>query len=136
MWVTQPSHGTLRDVGAPAPRVVLGVIHLPAPHPILNGSSPHDLVKDAWVTTQWVLFEFLACLKQVTARHVFGKVQHVTHNLGAQGEWMHHFVLPGRAMARTERSSTSPRINLRLDKLQRHAIRFSTRRQNSESKAA
>src|SRR6185295_14236517 len=57
MWVTHPSDGTMRDVGAPAPRVVLGVIHLAAPHPVLNGSSPHDLVEYTRVPAQWVLFE-------------------------------------------------------------------------------
>jgi hypothetical protein len=45
--------------------------------------------KYTWVTTQRVLFEFLAGLKQVTARHVFGEIQHVTHNLGLQGKWIH-----------------------------------------------
>jgi hypothetical protein len=89
MWVTHPSDGTMRDVGTPAPRVILGVIHLAAPHPVLNGSSPHDLVKDTWITTQWVLFEFLAGLQQVTARHLFCEIQHMTHNLSLQGEWIH-----------------------------------------------
>jgi hypothetical protein len=79
----------MRDVGAPAPRVVLGVIYLAAPHPVLNGSSAHDLVEYTRVPAQWVLFEVLARLQQVTARHVFGEVQHMTHDLGLQGEWIH-----------------------------------------------
>src|SRR5262245_63359773 len=89
MRITHPSDGTMRNVGTPAPRVVLGVIDLATPHPILNGSSPHDVVEYTWVTTQWVLFEFLAGLQQVAARHIFGEVQHMTHDLGLQGEWMH-----------------------------------------------
>jgi len=89
MWVTHPSDSTMRDVGAPAPRVVLGVIYLAAPHPVLNGSSPHDLVEYTRVPAQWVLFEVLARLQQVTARHIFGEVQHMTHDLGLQGEWIH-----------------------------------------------
>jgi len=60
-----------------------------APHPILNGSNSHDVVKYSWVTRQRVLFEFLAGLQQVTARHVFGDIQHMTHNLGLQGKWIH-----------------------------------------------
>jgi len=89
MWVTHPSDSTMRDVGAPAPRVVLGVIYLAAPHPVLNGSSAHDLVEYTRVPAQWVLFEVLARLQQVTARHIFGEVQHMTHDLGLQGEWIH-----------------------------------------------
>src|SRR4029079_17550679 len=84
MRVTHPSDGPMSDVGAPAPRVVLGVIDLVAPHPVLNGPNSHDVVKYIWVTTQRVLFEFLAGLEQVTARHVFGEIQHMTHNLGLQ----------------------------------------------------
>ena len=60
---------------------------LVAPHPVLNGSNSNDVVKYIWVTTQRVLFEFLAGLEQVTARHVFGEIQHMTHNLGLQGKW-------------------------------------------------
>src|SRR5262245_11142813 len=99
MRVTHPSDRRLRDVGAPAPRVVLGIIHLMAPHPILNGSDSHDVVKYSWVTRQRVLIEFLAGLQQVTARHVFGDIQHMTHNLGLQGKWIHFAlqrVIPGK----------------------------------------
>ncbi len=83
----------MRDVGAPAPRVVLGVIRLVAPHPVLNGSNSHNVVKYIWVTTQRVLCEFLAGLEQVTARHVFGEIEHMTHNLGLQGKWIHTLYL-------------------------------------------
>src|SRR5262245_783293 len=89
MRVPHPSDRAPRDVGAPTPGVVPGVIHLMAPHPILNGSSSHDVVKYSWITRQRVLFELLAGLQQVTARHVFGDIQHMTHNLGLQGKWIH-----------------------------------------------
>src|SRR5215469_13607651 len=57
MWVAHPSDGTMRNVRAPAPWVVLGVIHLATPHPVLHSTSPHDLIKNARVPAQWVLFE-------------------------------------------------------------------------------
>jgi hypothetical protein len=51
MRVTHPADATMRDVGVPAPRIVLGVINFVAPHTVLNGSNPHDMVEDAWITT-------------------------------------------------------------------------------------
>jgi hypothetical protein len=81
-----------------------------APHPILNGSNSHDVVKYSWVTRQRVLFEFLAGLQQVTARHVFGEIQHMTHNLGLQGRWIHIMHSRGRYRASIARWRPTPKL--------------------------